>query len=1126
MTPKLQNMQKLTLIMCFIFLLNVNTFGQVVNITPSQYIVTIQANQPNNYDYLPYVSYSKQFQFKDEAGNIISNFMGYGPGTYSQQFYITEIGKPATVTFYNNVNYQQEYCESSDPNCGGGMGYVRMSGTGTQSGSLPKKPKTGTKTNTATRTAYENCGYCWWQSYSFSTMYVYNLPIKYPYFDSTITYGSESFTISVRQAGDNNYNLPSSDNISIKADAVFSSYRWEYQLFDPGNPGNPAWQTIPSTYVSNAGKELIINGQSLFGSNWMYHINKTVLFRMKQADQGGLTSNILVYTHRLSSPKITSVLAFQNPCYGYDTAYIKVQFNRQLLTDEKINIFLQDTVTRLDYSALNLSNASFDAGTNTYTWKRELVQGSYKVSLIGKYFDYATYTGSPDHFAYVRIIDPEPLRLYLTQTPVSCFEGNNGVMNVGAKGGVGNYKYQLLHVDSSFGSTFTSFTNPVYNSALGTMDQPVPGLTANTYKVRLRDGNNCLIRDSLGREIYRTLQVKQPASALSVSLLNVSPITAYDRNDGAITVRITGGSPFVKISEDPNYAKYRFEFRDSATNTQLTSGISVDTTNKFEPKIQHLTNGTYIFKAWDASYDNAAGSNRQGCFIQLYIRVTRPAPLAVNVIADSVINCYGDTKGKLKAIPAGGIPLTVDSVKYNFTWYKKVSGNFVNQNVNDSVLRNLSAGEYKVEIRDKFNNLTSYTYNLTQPSLITTVGSSTAASCYFTPNGSMLVTASGGTAPYRYEWSNGAKTQSVPNVAGGSYVVVVTDANLCTATQQVVVTSPARITTVETITPVACNGTSSGAVSLSASGGAGGYSYLWSNGQTTATATNLSAGNYWYKVTDAQGCYDSSNVVLDIPEPYTINAGPDRKLCTGQTIQLEVTNNAPWLPLTATWSTPQGTVAGSKINVSNSGTYIATVTNASGCQKKDTVVVTDFNATVNTSFTVSTQAFAGENTTLVNISPTLQDSAKWLFPIGAALTVISQSKNYCEVKFADTGRYVVGIRAYYTNGCIDEKYKEINVVRKETFGNLPNQSESFLKQIGLYPNPNTGTFTLDLLFNSPTAARIRIINMLSNATVSDKTVSGSASYSEYYSIPGAPAGTYVVLIETPKGNFVHKLNKL
>ena len=212
--------------------------------------------------------------------------------------------------------------------------------------------------------------------------------------------------------------------------------------------------------------------------------------------------------------------------------------------------------------------------------------------------------------------------------------------------------------------------------------------------------------------------------------------------------------------------------------------------------------------------------------------------------------------------------------------------------------------------------------------------------------------------------------------------------------------------------------------------------------------------------------------------------------------------------------------------MSSSGTYIVTVTNASGCQKKDTVVVTDFNATVNTSFTVSTQAFAGENTTLVNISPTLQDSAKWLFPTGAALTVISQSKNYCEVKFADTGRYVVGIRAYYTNGCIDEKYKEINVIRKENFGGITNQSESFLKEFGIYPNPNTGNFTLNMLFNNATIARIRIINLLSNATVSDKTVSGSASYTENYSIPGVPAGTYVIIIETPKGNFVHKLNKL
>src|SRR5690606_13083290 len=48
-------------------------------------------------------------------------------------------------------------------------------------------------------------------------------------------------------------------------------------------------------------------------------------------------------------------------------------------------------------------------------------------------------------------------------------------------------------------------------------------------------------------------------------------------------------------------------------------------------------------------------------------------------------------------------------------------------------------------------------------------------------NGSISVTASGGTEPYTYLWSNGATTQSITDLAAGSYTVTVTDANGCTA---------------------------------------------------------------------------------------------------------------------------------------------------------------------------------------------------------------------------------------------------------------------------------------------------------------------------------------------------------
>jgi hypothetical protein len=1077
--------------------------GQAPIIRPAQYIIRIQSTQPNDFDYFNSVGYSRQYLFYDQGNVLVSSTNSYGPGAQTLENYVTESNKPVKLSAKHKVNYQYYYCDQPDPNCSGGPTQVRMSNSG----------------NTGSQNIIAPCDNCYWIPSSFYSFFNENIPIQYPNYDSTFDYGDNQVRVQVIQAGDNNYNLPSGDNISILTSDPVSGYVWEYQLLEYGTQ----WFNVPSGLVVNGGSQLIVKGESLFGSNWMTHINKTVLFRLKN-NTTGVTSNILVYTHRLSSPRIVSVQGFNNPCYGFDTAYIKVKFDRLLLSGEKINIFLKDTTLGLDYSALNLSNSDIDNNTLTYTWPRELVQGGYKVALIGKYQDIATYTGSPQHFSFVKLTDPPLVGFYLKQDPALCFGGNNGRITIAAKGGVGNYNYELKQFDSTFLSVFTPFPNPIPNPVYGTMEQIIPNLTSQIYKIRIRDGNGCMNRDSLGNEIARSVLVTQPATGLTVALLNISPITAYDSTNGSVVIRLTGGTPYVYNPEDPSFRKYRFEWRDSTTNA-LINTYTLDTVGKFETAIRNLPQGTYRFKAWDANYDLAASTNRQGCLIDIYLRLTRPNPLTVNIGIDSLVRCTGDANGKLRAFASGGLPVS-DSVIYNYAWYKQSGSNFINLNINDSSLRNVSAGVYKVEIRDRFNNLkVSNQFTLADPAVLDGSSSTTPASCFFTPNGSMSIVPTGGTAPYSYEWSTGHFTATVSNVPGGSYVVVIKDVNGCQATKQVMVTSPAKITSVPTITPVGCSGTNSGAISLAVTGGAGGYSYLWSTGATTATANNLGAGRHWYRVTDVNGCFDTDTFDLENPEAYSITAGPDRKICTGQTIQLRATITGTAQNLVTTWNGPQGVQTGSPINVSTTGTYIVTVSNASGCQKKDTIVVTPENATVNTSITVSTQIFASENTTFVNISPSQQDSAEWLLPVNSNITVISSSKHYCELQFADTGRYVVGLRAYYSNGCIDEKYKEVNVVRKQAFLNTGNQAEAFLKQFGLYPNPTTGSFTLNLLFNSTTVARVRVINMLTNSIVVDRTIQGSASYTEQFDIGSQPGGTYIVLIETPKGNFVHKVAK-
>lgn len=877
--------QKLALFSLFTACFFARAGAQSPTIVSTQYVIRVQGVHPNDHDNLQNVWYSRQFDFYDQSGGITANLYGGGYGAYSQEFYVTEARKPTQVTAKYSVNFDNYYCETYDPNCNGGENYVRTNGPAT-----PKIPGKGASARTATYG--DACNACWWVPYSFYSLYTANIPLRYPISDTTLTYGNASFVISVRPAGDQNYNLPSSDDISIKAEGDVSGYGWEYQVLQPGF----SWSPVPSALVKPGGAEIVVNGQSLLGVNWMSYVNKTILFRLKNSVN--VTSNILVYTHRLSSPRIVNVETFQNPCYGMDTAYIKIKLSRSLIADEKLNIFLKDTALGLDYSALNLTNADLDAASNTYTWPRELVQGGYKIALIGKYFDYATYTGSSGHFAFAKINDPELLRFYLSQSPVLCYGGNSGMVRVGGKGGVGNYKYELLQDTLPFTGTWTAFANPVYNAGYNAYEIERAGLTSQVYKVRFRDGNNCMVRDSTGREIYKNILVKQPSRPLEVSALNVSPITAYNQTNGAISVQITGGTP-LPLPEVPTipYQKYLFQWRDSATGAQINN-YTLDTAGKFKTGLQNLGEGTYRFTAWDASWVQGSSYNQQGCVIDIYIRLTKPGPLSVSVMASSPVKCYGQQNAELKALATGGIPVS-DSLRYAFSWYVQNGGSFTNLNVNDSVITNRGAGVYRVDIKDKYNNqVQSNLFTLAQPPVLDGTINTAPASCYFTPNGSGSVSAFGGTAPYAYEWSTGQLTSSVNGLAGGAYVVVIKDANLCMATKQVVVTSPAKINTSPQVTPVGCSGSASGSINLAATGGAGGYSYLWSNGQTSQAATGLAAGTYWYRITDANGCYDTDTLTLENPESYTINAGPDRKICIGQTIPLRVVASQVSTPLT------------------------------------------------------------------------------------------------------------------------------------------------------------------------------------------------------------------------------------
>lgn len=194
------------------------------------------------------------------------------------------------------------------------------------------------------------------------------------------------------------------------------------------------------------------------------------------------------------------------------------------------------------------------------------------------------------------------------------------------------------------------------------------------------------------------------------------------------------------------------------------------------------------------------------------------------------------------------------------------------------------------------------------------------------PIGTLTSITNIGTAPYTYEWSTGETTASINVTADGTYSVLVTDAEGCTAQAAITLTLPDPCETFLT----EIEGTPAGVLFANATGGTAPYAYSWSTGETTATINVMDSGTYTVTVVDADGCTFETNYFFAGSNPcnsliVTIENPQATTLFTN-------TLGGP-APYTYLWSTGETTSIISAPTAS--GTYSVTVTDDNGCTAED-----------------------------------------------------------------------------------------------------------------------------------------------------------------------------------------------
>lgn len=360
-----------------------------------------------------------------------------------------------------------------------------------------------------------------------------------------------------------------------------------------------------------------------------------------------------------------------------------------------------------------------------------------------------------------------------------------------------------------------------------------------------------------------------------------------------------------------------------------------------------------------------------GCTSSISATLNEPAVVYDSIVSPLTpggynIQCYGECNGKIYSNVTGGCP------PYTFTWTPNVSSS-------DSAV-DLCAGLYMLTVTDVNGCSFTDTLSVTQPdtvlALITVVilNAGNPVSCFGLCDGTAFVTASGGSPPYTYTWNYPPLTvptfspagDTIYSVCAGPLSILVADINGCSASDADAITEPPLLTASVVLGTysggwnITCNSVCDGFGTVTPAGGTSPYTYLWCNGDTTATSSaTLCAGPCAVTVTDDNGC--DTTITFNLTEPPALSvtiADSVRNCnfnischdsCDGIITAVPVGGATP--VYIYSWSTACSTQTCTGLCV---GTYTVTVTDENGCSATASVTLTEPTPLVTAPLTADT----------------------------------------------------------------------------------------------------------------------------------------------------------------------------
>jgi gliding motility-associated-like protein len=624
-----------------------------------------------------------------------------------------------------------------------------------------------------------------------------------------------------------------------------TTYTWTAPTINPaGSITGASLETVPQTSIS----QTLVN-TTTSPATATYTVIPT---------SGICAGNSFTVTVTVNPSINPNVVVTNNTCFGVNTASITTNITGGIP-------FSSGSPYQLSWSGPN-------GYTSSATSISSLQPGTYNVTITDA-------GGCPFSNAYT-ITEPTDILITVdSENDITCYNANNGSINITMTGGTGAYTY-----------------NWTRNTAPYAVTEDISNLSPGTYVVTVTDVNNCGPKTA-------SFTITEPP-LLVVSLVSQTNVLCYGAATGAIVVSIVGGTP------NPSTLDYVYAWTGP-------NGFTANTQN-----LSNLLAGTY----------NLTVTDNNGCIKNLSVIITQSTEIII-AYTTTPITCYGANNASLSVTLSGGNPpyqfqwnnlstslsqtnlsagnyiitvtdnvgciktativipeapvFTVNPIVTNVTCHGLNNGS-INLNLTGGIApvalswsdgstaglirNNLAPGTYTATISDGTPCYIVRTFTIIEPlPLVLSANLTNSFDCTNASSGAINLVVAGGTLPYTYSWSNGATTEDLTNLTSGNYSVIVTDANGCTTNAQYPIIRPAPIAiNVATQTDFDCAAhTVNQNFVAQATGGILPYQFQWSSGTISGANNEIMStntnGTVLLMVTDSNSCSATYTVTVDTP---------------------------------------------------------------------------------------------------------------------------------------------------------------------------------------------------------------------------------------------------------------------